>query len=118
MTTKSYLLVLLSSFLLLGCNENDGPAVCGVENPMEDLAWIKSFIQENSGSALAEYSYLTQARYQGQTVFFFGSCCPFCNWAFIVQDCQGNALEGDIRMDDLEDQKIIWKPANSVCTFS
>jgi hypothetical protein len=85
---------------------------------VEDLAWIKSIIQENSGSSLAEYSYLTQARYQGQTVFFFGSCYPFCNWALIVQDLQGNALEGDIRMDDLEDQKIIWQPANSVCDFS
>lgn len=115
---KKFLLLIVCSAFLFSCNEDENPAVCGVENPVEDLAWIKASIEEFSSDGLSNYSYLSQARYQGETVFFFGSCCPFCNWALIVKDCQGNVLEGDIKLTDLTDQKVIWQPDNSVCDFS
>ena len=115
---KKYLFLLVCSALLFSCNDEEGPAVCGVENPVEDLAWIKSAIQEMSGPGFSEYSYLSQARYQGETVFFFGSCDPLANWALIVRDCQGNPVEGEISLTDLNGQKVIWKPSNSVCNFS
>ena len=115
---KKYLFLLISSALFFSCNEDERPVVCGTANPLEDIAWIKSAIEEYGSSELAEYSYLSQARYQGETVFFFGSCCPFCNWALIVRDCQGNQVEGTFNVGDLSDQEVIWKPANSVCNFS
>lgn len=115
---KKYLFLFVFSSLLLSCDNDEGPTSCGVENPVEDLAWIKASIEDVNNTGLSEYSYLSQAKYQGETLFFFGSCCPFCNWALIVTDCQGNALEGDIRLTDLSDVTVIWQPANSVCDFS
>lgn len=112
---KKYLFLLACSALFFSCNDKEEPAVCGVENPVEDLAWIKKGIQLQTSS---EYEYLTQATYQGKTVFYFGSCCPSCNWALIVKDCEGNQVAGEISLSDLKDKKVIWKPANSVCTFS
>jgi hypothetical protein len=88
-----------------------------VENPVEDLVWIKSFIQEMSGSGYNGYSYFKQASYQGETVFYFGSCDPLANWALIVKNCEGNRIAGEISLFDLTDQKVIWKPANSACNF-
>lgn len=115
---KSFLLVLLSAALLFACNENEGPAGCGVENPIEDLAWLKQEIENASVPSSSEYSFLMQATYQGQTIFFFGFCNPLWNYAAIIKDCQGNRIPGEVSSADLANQKVIWKPANSVCTFS
>lgn len=113
---KSFLLFLLSSAFFLGCADSENPTSCGVENPVEDLAWIKEAIEESSSNGLSQYSYLIQGSYKGETVFSWGSCCPFCNFAVIVTDCQGNLIE-DASISEVKNQKIIWKPENSVCTF-
>jgi hypothetical protein len=115
---KSFLLLLLSAAFLIACNESDLPAVCGVENPIEDLAWLKQEIENASIPNSSEYSFLMQATYRGQTVFYFGFCNPLWNWATILRDCQGNQIPGEVSLTDLVNEKVIWKPANSVCTFS
>ena len=117
-TMRSFHLLLLSAAFLFACNENDGPAVCGVENPIEDLAWLKQEIENASIPNSSEYSFLMQATYRGQTVFYFGFCNPLWNWATILRDCQGNQMSGEVSLTDLVNEKVIWKPANSVCTFS
>lgn len=114
---KKYLLYLVFSAFFFSCNENEEPVSCGVENPVEDIAWIKAAIEEYSTNQNAQFSYLKQARYDGETVFFFGSCCPNCLWALIVKDCQGNVIEGDIAFEDLTSQEVIWQPSNSECVF-
>ena len=118
MTTQSLLLVLLSSALLFGCADKENLTSCGVENPVEDLAWLKQEIENASVPSSSEYSFLMQASYQGQTVFFFGFCNPLWNYAAIYKDCQGNRISGKPTFADLSNQKVIWKPENSVCTFS
>lgn len=115
---KKYLFLFVCSMLLFSCYDDEGPSVCGVENPVRDLVWIKEGIKSASNPSYSEYSYLMQATYQGKTVFFFGYCDPLANWALIVKDCDGNRVEGEISFSDLKDQKVIWKPSNSVCTFS
>ncbi|SDA75951.1 hypothetical protein SAMN03080617_02123 [Algoriphagus alkaliphilus] len=114
---KKYLFFFICSAFLLSCNENEGPTVCGVENPVEDLAWLKQEIETAGVPSSSEYSYLMQATYQGKTVFFFGFCNPLWHWALIIRDCEGNRIAGEISIFDLSDQKVIWKPADSVCTF-
>jgi hypothetical protein len=113
---KAFLIILLC-VLFLSCRENDEPATCAVADPVNDLAWIKQGIKELENTSLVEYSYLVQATYKGETVFYFGSCCPFCKFAIIILDCQGKALSSSISSSDLVDSKVIWKPANSVCTL-
>ena len=107
---------LIGIFLLGSCNEKDDPTPCGVENPTEDLAWLKSQIQGSQSGSLSEYAYLIQATYKGRTVFSWASCCPFCNWVAVIQDCQGNVVE-DASLNELENQKVIWRPENSVCNL-
>lgn len=115
---KKYLFLLVCSALIFSCNDEERPAVCGVENPVEDLAWVKGQIQSMGFPNSVAYSYLKQANYQGETVFFFGYCDPLANWALIVRDCQGNRIEGEISLSDLNEQKVIWKPSTSLCEFS
>jgi hypothetical protein len=111
-----FLLVIPVLGLAWSCQEPDGPVTCGVEDPVKNLAWIKAEIKEIEASGLLEYSYLIQANYKGNTVFFMGSCCPFCKFALIIKDCQGNVLT-NVSSDQLMDQKVIWKPGNSVCNL-
>lgn len=111
---RKSILIFACMLVFMGCSENPGPAACGVENPIENLPWLKNAVQEAQSWGFSEYSYLIQASYQGNTVFYFGSCCPFCNWAIIIRDCQGNQIE-NVDLGQLKDQQTIWKPKNSVC---
>lgn len=114
---QKILLLLFVSALFFSCQESESPKACGVENPVKEIAWIKDAIKENEAGGLTVYSYLVQANYNGKTVFYFGSCCPFCKFAIVILDCQGEKLSGSISSSDLTNQKVIWKPANSVCNL-
>lgn len=120
---KRILGLLLVLILLASCNEEDPLIYCGTQNPTEDLPWLKAAIEQAEQSELAEYTYVMTGRYQGQSVFIFQSCCPFCNFAIIVLDCQGNSLgvlgsNDGIAVDDIENLTPIWIPANSVCQIN
>lgn len=114
---KKYLFLLVCSALIFSCNDEERPAVCGVENPVEDLAWIREAIEFSQSSGLAGFAYLVQGTYEGKTVFIMESCCPFCNIITVVQDCRGEVIP-DASVNDVTNKKVIWKPANSVCNFS
>jgi len=115
---KSIYPILLCLLFTFSCDEDEDPATaCGVDQPIENLAWLQEMEENLSEGSLSEYSYIKQATYKGGTVFFPGSCCPHCNWALILYDCSGNAIQEDYTMDDLEEQKLIWQPANSTCNF-
>lgn len=114
---KKCLLLLVFSAFFFSCSENEGPVLCGVDNPVEDLAWIREAIEFSQSSGLAGFAYLVQGTYEGKTVFIMESCCPFCNIITVVQDCRGEVIP-DASVNDVTNKKVIWKPANSVCTFS
>lgn len=115
---KSIYLVLFCVLVGFSCDEKDDPTTaCGVSDPVENLAWLKQLAEEASSGGLSEYAYITQAKYKGKRVFYLGSCCPNCNWALILYDCEGNALDDEISFDDLEESKLIWHPENYQCTF-
>jgi len=114
---KTLYAILFCLFFSFGCDENDGPSVCGVQNPVEDIAWLKQLVEDSATESLSEYAYIKQGKYKGEQVFYWGSCCPNCNWALVLRDCSGNAIEGEYTLDDIEDQKVIWQPENSLCSF-
>lgn len=113
MRAKIWLSLLVLS-IVWSCQEPDGPTVCGVEDPINELSWLKADLKEVENSGLLQYFYLVQASHKGKVVFYFSNCCPFCKFAIIIKDCQGNILN-DVSSDQITDQKIIWKPANSFC---
>ncbi|GMQ23653.1 hypothetical protein Aoki45_03350 [Algoriphagus sp. oki45] len=118
------LLFLLFFFCLFSsCNETDPLLYCGTQNPTEDLPWLNAAIEEVENSELLEYTYLMSGRYEGQTVFFFQNCCPFCNFAIIALDCQGNSLgilggNDGIAIENIEELTPVWIPENSVCQIT
>jgi hypothetical protein len=115
---RKFLLLFICSAFLFSCNDNEDPIGCGgVEDPVKDLAWIREAIQFSNSSGLAGFAYLVQGTYEGKTVFIMESCCPFCNIITVVQDCRGEVIP-DASVSDVINKKVIWKPANSVCTFS
>lgn len=116
MSMKSFLIVLLSSAILFGCSDGENPTSCGVENPVDDLAWIKEAIEFSQSSGLAGFTYLVQGTYKGKTVFIVESCCPFCNLISAVQDCRGEVIP-DASVSDVTNKKVIWKPENSACNL-
>jgi hypothetical protein len=63
------------------------------------------------------YEYVQQSTYQGNTVFIFGNCCPFCDSIFLVKDCEGKVV--DVPAGDVNGTTtVIWKPENSQCVFT
>ncbi|SFT88639.1 hypothetical protein SAMN04489724_2562 [Algoriphagus locisalis] len=118
---KLHYLILCCALFSFACNSEDEDfeptAACGVNDAISDLPWLKAKYEGLSTGELSEYSYLVQAELEGETVFYMGSCCPFCNWAIILYDCAGNSVEYNATEDELVDGKVIWQPENSVCQF-
>lgn len=110
--------ILFCLLLSFACDEKNDPATaCGVADPVEDLTWLAELKEDAANGSLSEYSYIVQAKYKGQRVFYVGSCCPFCNWAIILYDCSGETVAYDASDNGLTDQTVIWQPENSECTF-
>lgn len=118
---KQLILLSLLALAIFSCDkEDEEPATaCGVSDPIENLQWLKQMKEE--AAALGEssqYSYIMQAVYEGETVFYNGFCCPHCNWILTLYDCSGNAIEKDYSISDVEKITVLWRPDNSVCEFN
>lgn len=119
----SLIFIVLFAFIL-SCSDNDDklsitPA-CGVDNPVEELAWLKSEIdnrnQRNTESM--KYCYIVQGEYEGETVFVYEDCNPAINKIIPVINCEGVVINTDgnsIALDNIENKTIIWQGNNFVC---
>ena len=108
---------ILFFFMLLGlsaCDKDELRNTCNVENPVEDLPWLKtrieSYLQSDSSELdLSMYAYVAQATYKGETIFLFLNCCPLCNYVPQAYSCQGNLIE-----NDTIDWEVIWEQDRKV----
>jgi len=113
--------IFLGLTLIFSCKKDTSGNTCGVDNPLEDLPWLKSRIAIISGSnpQTAKYQFVSQANYRGNTVFIFGNCDPLALSVFPVVSCAniniGNV--GEIPADSLLNQVTIWKMPDSLCNF-
>jgi hypothetical protein len=114
-------LMIFSVFLLFFSCDKDHMSdnTCNVSNPLKELEWLKSTIQniEQLSPDASKYYYISMAKYNGETVFIEGNCDPLANSVLPVLSCNGEQLGvlGEINPDSLTDRKVIWKTANSVC---
>ena len=100
---------------------------CDVDNPVEDLDWLKAEIEDreqNKGEFyFEEYQYISMGIYKNEVLFFYGNCCPVCNSVINVYNCKGE-LVGTVGYDEtkfipfdaLFESEFIWKADNFACT--
>ena len=92
---------------------------CNVDNPLEQLDWLKNTIQiiEQSNPEWSKYYLISMAKYKGETVFIQSNCNPLANSVFPVLNCSGQLLGvlGEIPLESLSDRNVIWKSVNSAC---
>jgi len=95
---------------------------CTVNNPVEELAWLKAEVQrrEQNPSDIEKYFYIQQADYKQQTVFIYNNCCPMCNTIMPVYDCQGKLLfylsDKPEEGKNIKNTKVIWQPKDYACS--
>ena len=87
-----------------------------MESPISDLMWLKQEIanREQDKTAINKYFYIQQGNYQGETVFTYSNCCPFCDSVTLVYNCSGVKIE-EINFQEITDLKVIWSPEDFVC---
>ncbi len=101
-----------SNSLLVNAEES-----CAEKNLTIIKEKIESYISDDS--IIKDYLFVFKANYQGNTVFVFGNCCPFCNTLPPeVLDCSGkflgyidyaNSLEKEgIACEDVTDRIAVW----------
>jgi hypothetical protein len=95
--------------------ENESISACGVSNPLEELDWLKEWLQKTEvtpENPCALWN-ITQGNYQGQTVYIIGVGGPLCDTCAgnAVYNCKGEQvfvcnLEEQAKITD---QKVIWE---------
>lgn len=120
--TKYLLLFAIFSIALLACEDEPVTAnECFTSDPVQELAWLDTQIQNLEGSVSSEFLYVSQNDYNDMVVFIFGNCCPYCNYIIPVYNCAvefiGNVGNGTDSIDQsvLDDDQIIWKGEGSEC---
>lgn len=112
-------------FAILSCSSDDSLpiiAACDVDNPIEDLAWLQSRVQvlRDNETEESQFFFVSQATFQGETVFIFDNCCPFCNTVAPVFNCSGEQLgllNNEVPQDELTGLQIVYRPNDFACTF-
>lgn len=122
---KKNLIVLLFSTALLSCSSDDLPviAACGVDNPIQDLSWLKEEVAQRREniSPDAQYCYIVQAETDTQTIFIFEDCNPLIDKVVPIYDCTGTSIgllgDENYGIDSITEREIIYRPSDFKCTF-
>lgn len=108
--------IFLAFSVAVSCDDDDAPTVCGVLDPVNDLPWLKAQVDRMDSDISKKYSYLEQAEYEGQTIFYFNSCCPMCLIIIIYYDCDGNKLDS-VDPGKVKNSRRIWAAEENECSF-
>lgn len=112
-------------FALVSCSGNDDDIIsaCAVNNPAEDLEWLKAEIERRRENPTDDmkYCYIVQAQLNGQDVFIYEDCNPLINKAVFILNCEGigiNTQDNPTAFDQVVNKIIIWKGNNFTCQTS
>lgn len=117
------LAAILVGLLAFGCNNDDVTVIsaCDVENPIEDLEWLRSEIQrrKNDTSADAVYCYIEQAKSDGQTIFIYNDCNPLASKVIPILNCSGTSVgflgDENFRLNGIEERFVLFRPTDFAC---
>lgn len=122
MMRKIVLLICLCSFLCCDDDTVNIPivAACGVDNPIEDLPWLRSLADEinQNESDVAPFFFIEMAEYEGETIFISNNCCPICSTIVPVYNCEGeflSFLNDKIKLTDTRNLGVIFKRDDFSC---
>jgi len=92
--------------------EDLNTANCAVENPIQDLAWLKAMIQPKPDNPCT-LGAIRQGNYHGQTVYITslgGALCCTCVGS-AVYNCQGELVfVCDLKKEDeIKNIKFVWQ---------
>ena len=112
---KHLLSLFFIGMLLLSCNKENEITECGVANPLEDLAWLADLKDPCEEDEICSTS-ISQAIYNGETVFYAFLAGPLCDPAFrvVLFDCEGDTVkiyqEEDLELftEEIESDSIIY----------
>jgi hypothetical protein len=94
----------VASILLINCSKDDKVATknCNCDNPMEDLAWLKS-VKDSLSDCPCRISVI-QATYQHQEVFYLTLSDPLCDGVSYpaLLDCSGKLVK-QFTMENMKD---------------
>lgn len=116
---KNILLLLLLSISLVSCKEDENPLeICGVEDPVENLPWLKSLTESyNNSSQVIGYVFY-EGKKNGKRIFYLDSCCPMCSYYSEPQffDCDGELIT-NLKDKDIEEIEWtqIWRSEPHLC---
>lgn len=113
---------ILAFSVFMSCSDQDDSinVICDVNDPTEELAWLKAeiTIRRRDVSEEAKYHYISKAVMEGSTVFLYRNCDPKGNSIIPVYTCDGELL-GEIgkkfSLDDFSNLLLIFKPLDFVC---
>lgn len=117
-------LLLFCGLVLLCCDDDDNDVLtipaCGVDNPIEDLPWLRSLVDEikENESDVAPFFFIEIAEYNGETIFISNNCCPICGTVVPVYNCEGeflSFLNDEITITDIRNSRVIFKRDDFPC---
>ena len=104
----------------------NGISVCGVNDPLTDLPWLKGFIdkfeKEAEESGYNHHARIHQCAYNGGIGFLLETCVGYPNDTYYFYNCEGNILcTGDLVYEairsglniDFENKVLIWEKEKS-----
>ena len=126
---KKTAFILLLSLLTFSCNDEDSntTSACGVDNPVQDLTWLKNEIEKRESDQIEEtidwqYHYIMQTTLDKQDIFIYGNCDPLLNSVDVVYNCSGENIgfigDEEFPTDLRSKANIIWKGQGNQCNFS
>ena len=94
-TLSILLIALFTGTIFLSCNDDNEEkgtcTFCGVENPLEDLVWLKQ-IKEEMANDIAPAK-ISSCLYQNDKEGFLINNCVTCpDYGENLYDCQGNCI--------------------------
>lgn len=123
---KTKFIYTLALLLFISCDSIDEETtnLCKVQNPIENLAWLKEIKKGMEKSATASRSSIVQYTYNNETIFVVNSCENCSNTISNVYSCSGTVIcklkEAEEKntclnfVKEATNKKILWQNHNQV----